>query len=471
MHSAAMLVLLWLVPQETDNFEAQFAQGLALSAQGEHVEALQAFLRAAELEPDHALTQYNIAVLLEGEGRLDEALAAYRHAAALSPDEPSLWLAFGELLFRRGRTPEAIEALEKAMPLVDAMPILAKAYETEGRPHESRELLAKYLEVRPGDVQARLSLGETLADAREYDAAISVWQGGLDQSPSSPELLYRIAEALSRDRSRYAEAEKYLTSALQSDPDHLESRLLLGRLLTRQNRVEESLDVVSRAAAEHPDSAEAQFALAGLYQRLGRDEEARLARERFETLTRGAERNEHRSARFLVAYKEARELLEQGRLLDAEAAFEKALEIEPTDAQSMSMLAKIAFSKKDAADARRWIDSAIRADASVGEYHYLSAVFAQTAGDAVAAEASVRRALGLAPGFPDAWILLGSVLVDSDRARDAVDCFQKAEALEPGNAMIHLNLASAYEALGDDENERASMDRYRELMSAKESRR
>ena len=143
--------------------------------------------------------------------------------------------------------------------------------------------------------------------------------------------------------------------------------------------------------------------------------------------------------------------------------FASVLEIDPDHAQTRSMLAKIAFSKGDLASARRWIGEAVARDGDVGEFHYLQALFSVRAGDIATAVPALQRSLELDAAFPDAWSLLGSIMLDSGEAERAVECFSRAATLEPGNATTQLNLASAFAALGDTEQEEAAMERYRQL--------
>jgi tetratricopeptide (TPR) repeat protein len=127
------------------------------------------------------------------------------------------------------------------------------------------------------------------------------------------------------------------------------------------------------------------------------------------------------------------------------------------------MLAKIAFSRNDPTSAKRWIEEAIAKDSKIAEYHYLLGLFEARAGRAGLAEPSIRRSLELDAALPEAWSLLGSLLLDSRRASEALDCFVRAALLDPENPAIQLNLASAYAALGRTAEEKEAMERYRLL--------
>ena len=454
-------------PQE---FEELFERAMRLSDQGRDIEALEAFRAAARLSPDHPYVHFNIGRLLESHGLLSEAAVAYRRAVELAPGERPLQFALGESLYRAGRITEAVQPLELAVappdPLPEALLVLGAVYEREQKTEEALDTLARYVELRPEDVAARALLGDHLTGARRHEEALRVWKEGLSEAEPSAELLYRIGQNLSRDRDGYTEAEVYLRRALQTDPQHLESQLLLGRILTRQGKTEEGLELLSRASEEHPDSANVFYLLATLYQQLGREEEAREAGERFQRLSEESQQRDHHDAQIKVTYKRARELLDQGKMIEAEAAFKSVLELDPENVDARSVLAKIAFSRGRLQEAMRWIEEALQRDESNGEFHYLLALFQTRADDNAVAEPAARRAVELMPGFPDGWILLGSILSDSGRPAEAVDCYLRAAALEPSNATIQLNLASAYDALGKSAEESEAMARYRRLSSS-----
>jgi predicted Zn-dependent protease len=237
---------------------------------------------------------------------------------------------------------------------------------------------------------------------------------------------------------------------------------VLARVLARTGREPEALAELERARASSPDSPQLFYQLAQAYQRSGHTREAEESARKFQALEAAEKGAREREARVAVTYKRAAEILSKGDMLEAERVFLSVLEIDPENTQSRSMLAKIAFSKNDPAGATRWIEEAIEKDPQVAEYHYLRGLFQARTGDS-AAEVSVRRSLELDAAFPGAWSLLGSILLDSRRAEEALSCFLRAALLEPSNAAIQLNLASAYAALGRTLEEKEAMERYRLL--------
>jgi tetratricopeptide (TPR) repeat protein len=458
-------LLLVAVSALQGDFEALFRRGLELAQSGRDIEAIESFRTAHRLAPGDASVLYNLGSLLARVGQTEEAIERFHEAAEIASGEPAIRLALGELLYHAGRTSEAIPHLAAVSGDADALVLLGKAYEADGDFPRSIEALARYLELRPDDVEARLLLGEQLAAQKRYDEAIEVWRAGLSGGKRASEIHYKIGEVLSRAPSTARDAESSLRRALALEPAHFEASLLLARLLSRERRTEEALEVALAASVRHPGSPDVSFLLASLYQQLGELDRAEAARAAFRMESAEKERREHEEARIHVTYKRARELLDSGRALEAKREFASVLELDPENALVHSMLAKIAFSQGELGEARRYIEEALARDPDESEFHYLRGLFASRGGDAAAGEESTRRALELEPGLTEAWLLLGVLLADSGRVDEGLDCFRKAETLEPSNATVYLNLAAALEKKGEREAAEAALARYRELSS------
>ena len=431
---------------------------LAIQRERPPLEALAAAQEASSAHPERADLQYELGARYASLGRVNEALETLRLATELAPQEAEYSLAYGEALYRAGRATEALPYLEKAFSLPEALLLLASVHEKLGDPEKTIAELSRYVDAKPEDRGARLLLGSKLEQAKRIDEALALYRSAADG-----ESLARAAELLSRRPETHLEAESAARRALEADPTHLEARIVLARVLSRTGREGEALEELERAGAGNPDAPQLFYQLAQAYQRAGRAIEAQESARKFQELEAKEKSEREREARVAVTYKRAADTLQKGDMLEAERVFRSVLEIDPENTQSRSMLAKIAFSRNDPASATRWIDEAIERDAGIAEYHYLRGLFEARAGRAVEAEPSIRRSLELDPAFPEAWSLLGSLLLDSRRAEEALGCFLRASLLEPSSAAVQLNLASAYSALGKTEEEEAAMERYRLL--------
>jgi tetratricopeptide (TPR) repeat protein len=434
----------------------------ALALQTSDLDRIQELLEAARENPESASTHHELGVLYAALGRPAEAELELGRAVELS-EEPTYALDYGEILYQTGRPEAARPHLESAAALPEALLLLAAVHEKVGDEEAAFAALTRYVELKRDDVSSRLLLGRKLEQAHRMDEALAVYRGGVSAESPNAALLSRVADIGSRSRETYDVAEDAARRALEADPGLLEPRLALARVLARTGRDGDALVALEQARERHPGSAEVHYALSQSYQRAGRAEDARVAMGKFQELSGSDKAASEREARVAATYKRAAELLRTGSMLEAETVFRSVLEIDPEQAQTRSMLAKIAFSKSDVPAAIVWIDEAISRDRSVSEYHYLRALFLARARRPVEAEASVRRALEMNPGSPEAWSLLGSLLLDTGRASESIACFSRAGALEPSSASVQLNLASAHAALGNREEEEKAMERYRRL--------
>ncbi len=421
-----------------------------------------------------------------------DALSAAQEATIANPERADLQYELGLLYASLGRPNEAIQALGRATELASGEGAYALAYGEvlyrAGRASEALPQLEKAFSLpaallllasvheKLGDPEKTIATLSQYVDSRPEDLGARLLLGSkleqakrmdealaLYRTGTDGESLARAAELLSRKSETHLEAETAARRALEADPSLLEARIVLARVLSRTGREVEALAELERATAEHPDASALFYQLAQAYQRAGRASEAQDSAQRFQELEAQEKDAREREARVAVTYKRAAEILQKGDMQEAEKIFRSVLEIDPGNTQSRSMLAKIAFSKNDPASAKRWIEEAMAKDPGIAEYHYLLGLFEGRSGRAAEAEPFIRRSLELDPAFPEAWSLLGSLLLDSRRAEEALQCFLRAAVLEPSSAAVQLNLASAYAALGRTAEEQAAMERYRRL--------
>jgi Flp pilus assembly protein TadD len=108
-----------------------------------------------------------------------------------------------------------------------------------------------------------------------------------------------------------------------------------------------------------------------------------------------------------------------------------------------------AIKANDAERARKLAADAVARSPKNPKAHYYAGVGAEMAGDKDAAEQSYKKALSLAPGFSDAAINLGALLLEGGKAADAVAVLKPLAAKAPDDALLQTNLAAAHAAAGD----------------------
>jgi tetratricopeptide (TPR) repeat protein len=213
------------------------------------------YRRSAALDPGLTSAHANLALVLLDMGQSREAGDAAQRALFANPGHPFYGALLGRSLLQRGRPREAVPLLQNA---VDNGILLAQAY--LGR---AQDLL--------GDSAAALQAFDAALARNPTDAQAHYWRSAclkrLGRHEESGKALaeYKKHLALSRDIARIREV------LLVRDPDDVELRLSLVRLLSQQGSTREASAALERAEALRPGDPEVRR----LRVRLGRVEPTR----------------------------------------------------------------------------------------------------------------------------------------------------------------------------------------------------
>ena len=219
------------------------------------------------------------------------------------------------------------------------------------------------------------------------------------QKPGCKDHVRLLGHALMK-QGRLQEAEEQIRFALSMEP---QSPLLLedlGSIFAMQNRFAEAIPWFEAAIKREPRLPLAHKKLGQALAALGKGEEAdQEFREYLELDT-----DKGRVASAL-------EHLQAGRVEEAVESLQGILRDNPDNVDAMRNLAGIYFSKKLHLDD---------------------------------AEALLRHAVQVAPGFVAAWMLLGPVLMERSKFLDAIDAFSEATRLAPNDAEAWAGLGNAH---------------------------
>jgi Flp pilus assembly protein TadD len=123
----------------------------------------------------------------------------------------------------------------------------------------------------------------------------------------------------------------------------------------------------------------------------------------------------------------------QGAYAEAAALFEEAVEIDPSNAETLNNLGASLSQLGRYVEAEQCFRQSIALKPNYLDPHSNLGSLLRQRGDFVGAEASLRRALKLRPNFTDARINLGLTLTALSRVRDARACFAKVLKSAPRN--------------------------------------
>ena len=251
--------------------ESEFQKGVTLLAEDRSAEAMEAFRRAAQLDPSdprphHGLGKIHAQLFLN-----DQAEAAYRKALEVDPSfRPSLE-SLAMLLYEKGKHEDALAILQQLERDTPQDPFvwgeLAINALALGKKAEATALLEKYRAAKPEDAWGHVHLGKAYADSGklaeaeaeyrrsiELDRNLQIAQHWLSQllvstgrqvEAAQHAQIYRRMRQLSTD-------EQQIRMALQRNPDDLNGLVKLARVQFLLGKRKDCRSAVTRAKAIAP---------------------------------------------------------------------------------------------------------------------------------------------------------------------------------------------------------------------------
>jgi tetratricopeptide (TPR) repeat protein len=421
------LALLWAglaigCPSDTRREEAHLERGRVAHVRGEHAAAVIEFRSALAIDPNRAKTHEALSESLLAQGRGAEAVWELRETVRLDPTNVEARRRVAWLMLA-GQNPE--EALEQAQEILERDPDHREAQLIEASAHRAQGALdlaaAKgeaILERWPQEKRAHYELAHVRArqgrldDAERHLLRYRALDGGSalatrqlvrfytatrQEAKAEEALRTALAEASGAERAplaleldrilerggRAAESEQPLRLALAAAPEHFEVRALLARLLARSGRIDQARALLNEAKSRAPQDPSPYRILGELLAQAGRHDDALVE------FRGGLERAPDSS---LLRLRESEALLRLGDLEASSQGITALLEQRPEDPTlAVAHAQRLALAERS--------DEAIEA---------------------------LRQVLARDPQRASAHYLLGVLLLQSDRAGDAVGSLEFA---------------------------------------------
>lgn len=313
----ALLVLSSLAPAfaqppagAANQLDSMLAQAASLHQAGDLLGAIETYRVYLQSVPERADVRSNLGAALVRLGRVEEAVAEYRQAIALDPANPAYRLNLGLAFYKALRPQDAIAEFRQVLALDpahrQARLLLADCQSQTGDDagvvetllaHEAAyadDLAYAYLLgmalVRTGDQQrgqvyvdrifkagesaeGHLLMGLAYLTGFDYKAAVAAFEKAVTLNPELPRArsLYGRALLSSGDS---AAANRQFQLALEQNPNDFDANLQLGGIRQRDQKFQEALAYLQRAAALRPDDLAVRHAMASVYLAQGQPESA-----------------------------------------------------------------------------------------------------------------------------------------------------------------------------------------------------
>jgi tetratricopeptide (TPR) repeat protein/2-polyprenyl-3-methyl-5-hydroxy-6-metoxy-1,4-benzoquinol methylase len=137
---------------------------------------------------------------------------------------------------------------------------------------------------------------------------------------------------------------------------------------------------------------------------------------------------------------EGNALEEQGRIDEAMARYDAAVQADPQCARAHLNRGNILLARAEIDEARRAYQLAITCDPHYAAAHFNLGNLNYRAREFEDALRNYQVAVGIKPEFADAFLAMANALDSLGRTAEALECYECALALNPGNAEVHFNL-------------------------------
>jgi tetratricopeptide (TPR) repeat protein len=289
---------------------------------------------------------------------------------------------------------------------------LALAMLAKGQPDQAAQQLRVALKINPDTPNARTTLGVALSQMHQTNAAIDEFSAALQSDPRSVTALDWLAKLLT-SQSRYAAA----IAVLKNAPSDEVLEMDLAIAYSQSGDDARAMDVLARDIQQFPASGALHSALATVYTRQRRYQEAALE-------------------------------------------FQEALRLDPNNETTQVSYLETLILLTDFKSAQPIAEEFLRRNSRQFEGLYLAGVINRQLGDYAKARERLALAVKLKPKHYDARYNLGFALAKSGKPAEARAQFEKSIELDPASSEAHFQLAGVLRSLSLPEEAKRQLELY-----------
>ena len=310
-----------------------------------------AFVEGQESPEDNraeAYYYYSLGRMHEMQMQTDQAIENYKQASKLDSKSAYPHVALANIYKNKQDTELAVQSAEKAVELdsevVSGQRMLGNLYFSMLRSGGKAELaplairaFSKAVDLEPGDIESRSTLARLLLASRNPDEAAKHLNAIIKSAPDSYYEMFLLGRVRSQQGDNNA-AITLLKESLTLEPRQREARTLLVRLLEREHRFEEMVQIYQDALKSTPNDLDIRARLANSF--LKGDQPQEAARH-FKTILEDDPSN----VAVLIGLAMARRDLLQ--LVGAEKLLDKAVTLSPENILAIYTLASVYEQKRE----------------------------------------------------------------------------------------------------------------------------
>lgn len=414
----------------------------------QHELAIQEYEAIVRLDSTSTNAWYTLARLYQASKPL-RALEIYERLLDREGENWELLLQSAELYRTLGRYDEAAERYRRMVELDPSnRPLrrqLAETYGRAGKFDEALAILESLLEVDENDLEVIATLADLYLDRNEYQKAVDLYQKLLQRESKNPEVKLRVGIAyygmVQRDSTLIPKARAIFEEVERELPDDWRAPLHLGALALMERKDSVASGYFERVTKLAGWNADAWWFLGNIY--FDRGEYQTVV----ETMGR-ALKNVPKDYRLYLLSGMAYSQL--GMTDQAVAAFEKSLELNPNDVNTLGSLALTYDGKEQFSISDSLYERALRIDPNnpliLNNYSYS---LAERGIQLERALEMAKRAVAAEPKNASYLDTLGWVYYKLQQWKEAERFIAEAVATGRASAVVHEHLGDVYFQLGE----------------------
>lgn len=251
----------------------------SLLSRGLASDALSYYQEAVALQPDHAGVHYGLGMTYLQLGELIKARAMMERCVALDARNPLAWLGMSRVFAAQKVYDQALVSVEKALALqpglVDALIVRADLETVTGQPAKAVATLEQAAAKAPKQAPLRLQLAMALHSSGQTERAEKAYRQVIELAPSNPVAYNNLADLLSSNPARMAEALRLVQRAVDLAPKDGNFLDTKGWIQRGQGDLRGAQATLEQALELRPDEGVILYHLAVVYLDSGLKQKAR----------------------------------------------------------------------------------------------------------------------------------------------------------------------------------------------------
>jgi len=343
----------------------------------------------------------------------------------------------------------ALLLIALAVPQPDLLGDGQRAF-ARGDLNRAEALFREHVRQFPGSAEGWSNLAAVHARRGQYSEAVPLYERALKADPKLTQVHFNLAVSLGQLK-RYADAAAHLRIFLKSYPNEARARQLLGLCLMESGDPRGALEELEKSYRLNPNDGSILYALAYVHARGGDENQAAAYLAKTESNPVQAKLIEG-----LLLYR-------RGMWAEAKEVFSEVVRRKPDFQPAVAALGRLELLERNDPAAIALLERAIDLNPQDAESTYQLGVLYDRNGDSERGKKLLQRAASLRAGYGDPHYQLGRIYQREGDLKKAVEELELARKLLPEQEAVRMALGRVYQAMGRAAQAKAEFDEVRRL--------